>query len=279
MGIFFTYNDKDFKEGTAVITPDSRSLRYGDGLFETMKTVNGSIQLGNYHFERLFSGLKRLQFEIPKYFSSSFLEKKIAELCKKNNHGALVRVRLMVFRGNGGLFDPSDHLPNYIIQTWRLTPEAGLNSNGLIIDIYPDAIKVIDGLANLKSNSFLPYTMAALHAKKLLINDCVLLNNHHRICDTSIANIYIIKGQTIFTPPLSEGCIAGVTRRFILETLTTSGFKIEEKPLTTPELENAEEVFLSNSIRGIRWVKQFRNNFYTNSTVVKIHEAFTKTIY
>ena len=270
MSIFFIHNDKIYKEREIVVGPDNRSFRYGDGLFETIKVTKGKIQLHNYHFERLFSGMKKLQFEIPQYFSASFLENKIAELYKKNQHNAFARVRLMVFRGNGGLYDAENNLPNYIIQSWDIEQAEELNSNGLIVDIYQEAKKSCDKFANIKHNNFLPYVMAALHARQVKVNDCILLNSHDRICDTTIANIFIIKDGIVYTPPLSEGCIAGVMRRFIIETLPTK-FGIEEKPLSIKELENANEIFVTNSIRGIRWVAQFGEIKYTNEKVKEIY--------
>ena len=279
MSFFFTYNDKFYPEATGVITPDNRSFRYGDGLFETVKVVNGVMQLRDYHFQRLFDGIKLLQFEIPPHFNPTYLETKIAALCKKNQHDTTARVRLTVFRGNGGQFDPSNLQPNYVIQSWPLDPVNELNSNGLVIDVYPDVEKPCDVFSNVKSNSFLPYTMAALHAKKIKVNDCVLLNTYKRICDTSIANIFIIKDGLVTTPPLSEGCIAGVTRRFLVDRMPHWGFNVAEQPLNISDLENADGVFLSNAIKGIRWVKEFGNKTYTNVFVKNIHEHFVKTIH
>ena len=271
MNFFFTYNDKIYKEGTPVITPDNGSLRYGDGLFETLKVNKEIIQLSDYHFERLFSGMATLQFKIPEYFTAGYFENKIVELCKKNNHDSFVRVRLMVFRNNESLHDLENGFPNYIIQTENIEQTEELNSNGLILDVYRDAKKCCGILANIKSNNFLPYVMAVLHAVKLTVDDCILLNNYGRICDTSIANIFIIKNDFINTPPLSEGCIAGVMRRFIIETLQQSKFKFLEKPISVEDVENADEVFITNSIRGIRWVKQFREIKYGNQKVKQIY--------
>ncbi len=278
MSFFFTCNDKIYKEGTPVITADNRSLRYGDGLFETIKCINGIIQLRDYHFERLFAGMEMLQFEIPKYFTAEYLENRIAALCKKNQHNNFARVRLMVFRGNGGLYDAENNFPNYIIQTWSVEQAKELNSNGLIIDVYPDTKKLCDKFANIKSNNFLPYVMAALHAKQVKVNDCIVLNNFDRIADTTIANIFIVNDDIIYTPPLSEGCVAGITRRWLIEKFS-SEFKIIEKKLSIEDLQNADEVFLTNSIKGIRWVKQFRESRYNNIKAKKIHALFIKTIY
>jgi len=120
--------------------------------------------------------------------------------------------------------------------------------------------------------------MAALHAKNIKVNDCILLNSFNRVCDTSIANIFIIKNGDLYTPPLSEGCVAGVIRQFILEKLNLD-FTIIEKPISVEELENADEVFVTNSIKGIRWVNQFKDSKYSNTAVKKIHKIFLKTIY
>ncbi len=102
--------------------------------------------------------------------------------------------------------------------------------------------KSCDSLANLKSNNYLPYLMAALYAKKIRVNDCILLNNFDRICDTTIANIFIMKEGIIYTPPLSEGCVAGVMRKFVINKLG-SRFKILEKQISIEDLKKADEVF------------------------------------
>ena len=127
-------------------------------------------------------------------------------------------MRLVVFRGAGGLYDPQDHFPNYIIETWPLPAGSGeLNQNGLLIDVFPDGRKACDPYANLKSNNFLLYVLAALHAKNNLFNDCLVLNSRERIADSTIANLFFARGGKFFTPPLSEGCVAGVMRRLLIE--------------------------------------------------------------
>lgn len=269
MSIFFTCNDKVYEQGERIVSADNRGLKYGDGLFETMKVYKGKIQLRDYHFDRLFSGMQMLEFQIPGYFSPSYFEDKVLELCKKNQHNAFARVRLVVLRGDGGLSDREGH-PDYIIQTWDIGSGEDLHSKGLSIDVYPDAKKSCDKFSNLKSNNFLPYAMAAFYAERIKVNDCILLNTYDRVCDSSIANIFIVKDDMIYTPPLSEGCIAGVMRRFIIEKLR-SEFKVLENPIYIEELENADEVFLTNSIRGIRWVKHFRDREYINHKINEIN--------
>ena len=152
----------------------------------------------------------------------------------------------------------------------------------MIVDIYPDARKTCDILSNSKTNNYLPYVMAALHAKQNKLNDCFVLNQHDRICDATIANIFWIKDSVIYTPPLSEGCVAGVMRRFLMEKILNTGLThhsfsdggIMEATLDVHELESAQEVFLTNASYGIRWVKQFRNTTYTNTLTQIIYKEF-----
>ncbi len=274
---FFCYNDKFYPADTPVINPGNRSLRYGDGLFETMKMIDGNIINKDFHFERLFSGLSILLFDIRKNFNAEFLEEKVKAIAAKNKHSDTARIRLMVFRASGGIFDPENHLPNYIIETWKLD-EMRLNENGLVVDIFPGARKSCDDFSNLKSNNYLPYVMAGLFAKKNKLNDCIVLNMHERICDSAIANVFIIEGNNIYTPPLAEGCVGGVMRRWMLEKFNLKKYKVVEKNLSVNVLMKADEFFLTNSIYYLRWVKSLREKNYGNTKTKEIYDHILQTI-
>ncbi|MEP7250770.1 MAG: aminotransferase class IV [Ginsengibacter sp.] len=275
---FFIYNNKFYESGTPIISPSSRGLRYGDGIFETMKIANGNIVNADFHLERLFGGLALLQFDVPKHFDRDFIQKKIGELCDRNKHSKSVRIRLMITRGDGGIFDPENHFPNYIIESWQLKDAPALNSNGLVIDIFQGSRKCCDDFSHLKSNNYLPYVLAALYAKQHKLNDCILLNSNGRICDTTITNIFLIYGNEILTPPLSEGCVAGTMRRWMLEKFVMQGYLVKEKVLNEEDLTNADECFLTNAIHHIRWVQSFRNKKYTNAVAKKISDYVRQTI-
>ncbi len=272
------FNGKIVSEAEPVLRASNRGYRYGDGLFETMKVVNGKILLGDYHFERLFSGLSLLKFEIPSLFTPEKLQQEILTLCRKNECERLARIRLSVFRGNGGLYD-ADKTLQYLIECWPLNETINnLNENGLVIDIYPDAEKGCDKFSNLKSANFLPYSMAALFAKENKLNDCLLLNINGSIADSTIANVFIIKNGVVITPGLEDGCVNGVMRKHLIEKLQTMGYKLRIEAITVSTLKAADEVFLTNAINGIRWVKQFRDKMYTNIKTVEICNRFVKTI-
>ena len=255
----------------------NRGYRYGDGLFETIKVVKGIILSEYYHFERLFSGLSLLKFTVPRLFTKEKLAEEILYLCKKNECENLARVRLSVFRGNGGLYD-EDRTPGYVIECWPLNVSVNkLNENGLVIDIFPDAQKSCDKFSNLKSANFLPYAMAAQYARENKLNDSLILNTGNRIADSTIANVFIVKGGIIITPALKEGCVNGVMRRHLIEKFRMSGLGFQERELVVNDLEMADEVFLTNAINGIRWVRQFRDKIYTNEKTVDIYNRFITT--
>jgi branched-chain amino acid aminotransferase len=267
---FFIYNNAFFLSGKPVISAGNRSLKYGDGLFETMRMQNGRILNNDFHFDRLFNGLKLLQFENPKSFVPASLNNGIENLLKKNNHEGNAKIRLMVFRGTGGVFDNENNFPNFIIESWPLSEKIELNEEGLNVDVFPNARKSCDQFSNLKSNNYLPFVMAGLFAKKNNFDDAIILNAFDRICESVIANIFIIKGNKILTPPLSEGCVAGVMRRWMLEKFSFNNYVVTEKSLSINDILDADEFFLTNSIQPIRWVKNFRDKINGNEKVREI---------
>ncbi len=275
---YISVNGKLLTEDEPALLVSNCGYRYGDGLFETMKLQNGEILLELNHFERLLSGLSLLKYNLPVFFTPEKLKREITQLCKKNNCTALARARLSVSRGNGGLFDGNKSL-QYVIECSALDKSvSSINENGLVIDIYTGACKNMDEFANLKSANFLPYTMAALYAKENRLNDCLVLNAGGNVADAAIANIFIIKGQDIFTPALSEGCVSGVMRRFLLEQLRKEGYAVQETAISINDIELADEVFLTNAINGIRWVRQFGGRNYTNEVTMNIYKRFPATI-
>ena len=279
MAFLFYFDDMEFvlingnivEKNKAGLFLDDHSYRYGDGLFETMKIVKGSILLEDYHLERLFSGLETLRFKIPTFFTNQKISEQVTEVCKKNNCEELAKVRLSVSRGSGGLYDCDDKI-SYLIESSPLEQNHNaFKENGLIIDIFPHARKSTDKFSNLKSANYLPYVMAAIWAKENKLDEALVLNQHERICDATIANIFWVKDEKIFTPSLSEGCVAGVMRKKILELpALDSGLFVQESVLTEHILLQADEVFLTNAITGIRWVKECGGKTYKNTISSKL---------
>jgi branched-chain amino acid aminotransferase len=110
------------------------------------------------------------------------------------------------------------------------------------------------------------------------LNDVILLNAFGRICESAIANIFIIKNNKIYTPPLSEGCVAGTMRRWMLEKFSLEKYSVVEKKLSVDSMLDADEVFLTNSIHAVRWVQKFHGKTYSKEKVEEIFKSVIQNI-
>ncbi len=268
---YINFNGKIVPSGTALVSSDNRGLRYGDGLFETIKFCKNKLVMMNEHMARLWKGMHEMKMKIPEK-----IEEVTIALLKKNNY-KYARVRISVTRGDGGLYD-SDNNFQYIIECWPLTTDyKTLNENGLELCVYKEALKICDNFSNLKHNNFLPYFMGALFAQQNKCNDALILNQHHRICDSSNANIFIIVNDTVITPPLNEGCIAGTIRKLLIQLLPELNYNIIQEPISQEMILNADEVFLTNAIYNMRWVSTIGEKKYKHSTTKNIFEKIVQT--
>jgi branched-chain amino acid aminotransferase len=268
---FVNYNGRLIPDNQYCLTADNRSFRYGDGLFETMLMKSGGVRLGDFHWERMLSGMRLLHLDIPSFFTAEELERQIYAVVTANEFTGSCRVRMTVWREEVGI--------GYVIQTGPLPAGAAAwNTDGLVIDIFAGGRKACDAYATLKSNNYLLYVLAGLHAKEQRLDDCLVLNSHERLADSTIANLFYIKDHRFYTPPLSEGCVAGVMRRYLLEALPQAGYAVQEQPVSPEELAGADEVFLTNALRGIRWVRAFRGTTYGNRLATAVHEQIIQKL-
>ncbi|MBY0348144.1 MAG: aminotransferase class IV [Hydrotalea flava] len=272
---YFNYNGKLYKNEKAVISVSNRSFRYGDGCFETLKMLNGKICLQAMHLERLFVSLQQLHFNRPNYFITDAFHEQIIELVKKNHHKKAARIRITIARGEGGLYDPENDFPNYVIQSWDLNSANNqLNENGLVTGIYTDARKINDAYSHIKSNNYLCYAMAAYWAKEKKMNDALVLNAQGNVADATIANVFIIQDGIIKTPAITEGCVGGIMRKYLLKCLRAENIPVEETTISPEDVLKATEVFFTNTIYGIKWVKEVNNMHYKTQTTPLLYEKF-----
>lgn len=244
----------------AQVSHDNRAFRYGYGLFETMLVQDGQIPYAKLHWQRLFKGMEQLFFTLPPHFTTEYLAEEIMRTVKKNKCEKLCRVRLQVFAGSGGLYDGKSQLPEFLIDCFELQPHVlKLNENGLEVGIATEVVKNNDSLSNLKTSNALVYVIAAQQAKHRKWNDALICNAANNIAESTISNIFWIKNEKVYTPPLSDGCVAGVMRQFIINKLAAQKTIVIEKSLSVDELGKADEVFLTNAIRRLKWVKSATN--------------------
>lgn len=275
MSIFFNYNGQLYEDRHPVLSPENRSFKFGDGIFETIKLRNEEFLFKSDHFERLFEGLKTLGFKYSELITPEYFEAQIKQLVKINGHENLARIRLTVFRKDSDLINPDTSDPDFVIQSWP-SPQQSL-INDFNVNLLTGIFKSCDKLSNLKTNNFLPYIMAMILAKETACNECIILNNHGRICDASRGNVFTITDDIIYTPPLSEGCIAGVMRRNLLTLFKNEGLEVIEKPLHTEDVLAAHEMFITNVITGIQPVSKFLHKSFTLSKSLEFRRITEST--
>ncbi len=255
---YINLNGKITEAEKTIVSYDNRAFRYGYGLFETMLVKDGMIALAEYHWQRLFEGMKQLCFTPAKHFNEDVLSEEVIKTVKRNKLESLCRVRLQIFAGSGGLYDGKTQLPEFIIECFPLDISVTeLNQNGLVLGLAAGLSKANDETANLKTTNALIYALAAQQAKQNKWNDALICNTDGNIIESTIANIFWIKDGGVFTPPLKDGCVAGVTRKKLKEVLKQTDFAVTEKSLDMDTLIDADEVFLTNSIRRMKWVGAF----------------------
>ncbi len=261
--VFSLCNGKWIENDQPLLLPDNRAFRYGEGLFETMRMQGGKIPLFDLHWQRLTNDLPKLYFNLPVHCTKDYLSEQIQKLCQKNKITEAARIRLTIFKGEGGIWEEPSSTFNWLLQCWSLPlHKMQLNINGLDIGVFEAGRKACDQFSNIKSNNYLLYALAAQYAKTQHWNEAIVLNQHNRICDTTIANIFFIKNNQIYTPSLSEGCVNGVMRSYLIEKFRKENKDIIEGGYSATDLLDADEVFLTNAVQGVRWVKSLGDRTY-----------------
>lgn len=266
---YININGKITTRADTAIPTDNGAFRYGYGLFETMLVQDSKIALKQYHWERLYAGLKTLMIELPVLLTPEYLEEQVLKTVVKNKLAHLCRVRLQIYTGGGGLFGTGNTHPGYVIESFPLDATTlGFNENGLVAGIATGLTKSRDTLSNLKSCNALIYAMAAQHAKTNKWNDALILNSDGHIIEGSIANLFWAKDGQLYTSPLSDGCVAGIMRRHIMQHVP-----VTQQSLSLPELLQADEVILTNAIKRLRWVKNIGDKQYSYKTAKKVFDT------
>lgn len=243
----------------------NRAFAYGDSFFETMHANGMTIQFYSIHWQRIKKACEILDYKLPTQFDDfgEGLFKQIIKLLHRNRFFQGVRVRVSFYRNTGGYFYPTEQRLSYIIQLEKLSDsQYVLNKIGYDCDICEGIPHPKLPWSRIKTGNSLVFIQAAKYARKHDLDDCFFVDKNNHLIEGIASNIFIIKNNKIFTPPLSEGCVDGVMRQVILRSAQNIGLSIKEKRLKIDSLLEAEEIWTSNAIQGIRWVKSFRNSRY-----------------
>ena len=257
-----------FKENIK-LTTDNRGFKYGDGIFETIKVVHKKVIFWEDHYFRLMASMRMLRMKIPMEFTLEFLEKEILKTVAVLEDGASFRVRLNVFRKDGGLYTPKTNAINYLIEA----SESNYKTKETYeIDVFKDFYNYSGLLSTIKTNNRMLNTLASIYANENDLDNCILVNERKGVVEVANANIFIVKNNIVKTPALTEGCIKGVVRSKVIDILIKNkDFTIEETVISPFEIQKADEVFITNAIAGIQVVTKYKKKSFTTVLGNKLH--------
>lgn len=261
-------NNERIEENQAVILSNNRGYAYGDALFETIKVLNGKLLFWEDHYFRLMASMRILRMEIPMSFTMEFLEEAIFKQIEFSNLLNLpVRVKLMINRVEGGLYTPKDNSINYIISCKTIAHSLYNNEYDTYeVDIFKDFYVSPGLISTLKTNNKIINVVGSVYAKENNLQNCFLLNSNKSVVEALNGNLFLVKGNSIKTPPILDGCLKGVMRKQIIELIEGSNnYVFKEESISPFELQKADELFITNVIKGIQPVTKYRKKVYKNT--------------
>ena len=182
-----------------------------------------------------------------------------------------VRIRLTAYRAGEGAYAPTTDDVNWVATASTMTEEGFiLPAKGLDVDIYQDMVKHLGPLSKFKNLASAVYIQAARHAAKHGWGDALVLNADQRIIESSRSNLFVVSNGVLYTPSLEDGCVGGIMRSVIIRTAMNHGVKVYEAALTPQTLLQADELFLTNAVRGIEWVSSYKTKRYFHAMSEKL---------
>jgi len=272
------YNGNTF-DATSDFLPLNRAFNFGDGLFETIRILNGEILFLSDHIQRLHLGMNALQLQGSERFTPFFLHKQIIELSRINQVTANGRVRITIFRHGAGFYEPTTNETDYVLTCQPLASGYDWNESSYTVGLYTGIAKNVSAISSFKTLSSLCYVMAALHRKQMNWHDCLISNSEGRIADATSSNVFFIEGENVYSPPVRDGGVDGIMRKRMIELLKKNGIYFEEKSISANQLSLADEIFLTNVIFGIQPVTSFEGKNRLISFTKKIFDSIITDIF
>ena len=261
--------------GTLTETPQfsahNRGMLYGDAVFETIRYSGGKLFFWEDHYFRLMASMRILRMEIPMGFTLEDLQDELLKVVETENlKDKAASLRLTVTRNEGGKYLPEDNNVSFYIFAKELKdPFFTLTEDHYEVELYKDHYVNADLLSTLKTANKIIHVTGSIFAKENDYANCLLLNTNKSVVEALNGNLFLVKGSTIKTPPLDEGCLRGIIRKQLIEIIAKlDDFTLEEAAISPFELQKADELFITNAIVGIQPISKYRKKTYTN-TVAK----------
>ncbi len=242
-------NGKFVPEEKAVVSVFDRAFLYGDGLFETIHVFHGKLFCWEQHLQRLQQGAKFLKIKLP--FSPTQLHAFALKLVARNKMPDCL-LRLTLSRGIGAPgYTPKNAKQPVLVMSLRPAPKITLKTPQWKLITSSFRLPASDPLAAFKTCNKLPQVLARVEADAAGADEALLLNTDGFVVEGASSNLFWIKRNVIYTPPLTAGILPGITRSVVHAIASKLKIPIREKNIRPKELAQTDGIFLSLSSFGI----------------------------
>ena len=276
------FNGTIVSEDANILT-QNRAFLYGDAVFETVKIINNKILFLEDHYFRLMSSMRVVRMEIPMNFTMEYLEEQILSLVAKNQVLNSSRARITVYRNDGGYYLPQNNSVSFLIHSIALENTLySIEKKQYEVDLYKDFYITKQLLSSIKTTNKIINITGSIFANENGLDNCLLLNDSKNVVEALQGNLFMLLGNKLITPPVSEGCLNGVMRKQILSLAKKiENLEVVEEVISPFDLQKADELFITNVIKGIQPITQYRKKaFSTNVSVellAKLNEMISTT--
>jgi len=248
----------------ANVLASNRGLLYGDSVFETVKILDGKVLFLEDHYFRLMSAMRIVRMEIPMNFTMEYFEEQILSTAASENLLGSSRARISVYRKEGGFYLPKDNNVSFLITVLPLENTVyRIEKDEYEVELYKDFIVTKHLLSTIKSSNRMINVTGSIFADENGYDNCLLINDEKNIIEALNGNLFMLMGNKLITPPISEGCLNGVMRKQILALAKKiETIEVVEEPISPFDLQKADELFITNVVRGIQPITKYRKKEY-----------------
>jgi branched-chain amino acid aminotransferase len=241
----------------------NRAFLFGDGVFETIRVASGRILFLEDHYFRLMSAMRIVRMEIPMAFTMEYIESQVMLLVSSQNFEN-ARVRMTVFRNGAGFYLPKERTVSFVIRADEMeSPTYSIKKLVYEIDLYKDFYVTAQLLSSVKTTNRMINITGSIYADENGFENCLLMNDSKNVIEALNGNLFMLIGNRLSTPPVSDGCVAGIMRKQVLTAAKKmTDFEVVEESISPFDLQKADELFITNVIMGIQPVTKYRKKEY-----------------
>lgn len=245
-----------------------RGFQYGDGIFETIICQREAVRFLPLHWARFTRGMKVLDLSMPKWLDLEYLESAILKLVQLERLET-ARVKVLVWRREGGLYTPTQHSAHLLIMALQhRKPPQILETAG-----FSQTVRITRSpTSSFKTLSSVTYVLAGMEKNQRNLDELILLDHNDCPAECTAANLFWIKNNRFYTPPLDSGCIDGIRRRYIIERLAGEN-PVSEVSISIQELLEADQVFTCN-VAGIGWIRNIQDRHFELNQADRLERDF-----